>query len=222
MIQIDSNLLNIIYLLIIWSLGWSIYFYSAKKNLKLAKDAEISIFYFLCLAFLVFLLIKKQLAIFTIDHISYYFFAVLLVFFGVNHIYFILRKNFKTPWSLIEEHPTDHWLEANRLSIFITTSHIIFQQTIITGLIIFLRTKFPDAIDLSVALGVLFGLMHIPLFYFKGFKFAVLYLIPAFIAGFVFANLLIRFEFGFILNYLVHWAFYVFITSAFWLNQGKK
>lgn len=214
---------NILILLIIWFVGWWAYFLAGEKKLKLATDADLSTAYFFFLASLSFFIGRNNLPEHIQDNIFFYFFAIILVFLAINHIYFIIRREFKEPLTLINNHPTDKWLEANRKAIFVTLAHILFQQVIITSLIISLSHKFGDLQNVMWRFAIMFGLMHLPLLFFKGFKFTVLYTLPASVAGLIFSASLVNLGFGgFILNFIVHSSFYVLITFAFWHNEGRN
>ncbi len=214
---------HILILLFIWAIGWIGYFYSGKGKLKIARDADLSIVYFLFLAFISYLSVKSILPAFIINELPNYFFTVLVIFIAVNHIYFLIRKKFKEPLVHIENHPTDEWLRANRQSIFITSSHILFQQIIITGLVFSIYNTFPDLNHVMKYFAIMFSIMHLPLIFFKGFEFAVMYTLPAFFASIIFSYLLLNFiPYGFILNYIIHWSFYALITYLFWRNGNKN
>lgn len=212
---------NILILLGIWFLGWWIYFLAGEKKLLLALNADLSTAYFFFLAALSFYIGRNNLPDHIQDNIFFYFLAIIVVFLIINHIYFIIRRKFKEPLTLINEHPTDKWLEANRKAIFVTLSHILFQQIIISCLIISLWHQLGDLTSVMWRFAVMFGLMHVPLLFFKGFKFTALYTLPASVAGIIFSMMIINLGFGgFILNYIIHSAFYVTITYIFWHHQG--
>ncbi len=226
-----SAYINIIYLLIIWFAGWGIYFISAKKRMRLGVDADLSTVYFLFLATLSFFILKNNPpsalsggggSEFLEDNIFFYLALMTAVFFTVNHFYFIIRHKFKEPFVEIEEHPTDLWLSANRKSIFVTLSHILFQQMIMTGIALFLWKKTGDLWQTAWLFSLIFGAMHVLLIFFKGFKFMILYTLPAMAAGLLYPVILIKLgTTGFAVNYILHSFFYVLLTYIFWHKEGR-
>src|SRR3990172_1939130 len=165
---------NIIYLFLVWFLGWGIYFYAGKKRLGLAINTDLSTAFFFLLAALVFLISRENLPDHIEDNIFFYFSAIVMVFIAINHIYFLIRRKFNEPLTLIEGHPTDRWLESNRRAIFVTLAHILFQQMIITVLITSLWHKYGDLSLVTKYFVITFGLIHMPIVVFKGFKFMAL------------------------------------------------
>jgi hypothetical protein len=218
---------SIIYLFVIWFSGWGIYFYSGNRKLKLTTNAELAFVYFLFLSLLTFFLFKNDLKIYFPTDIDEYLFvtggAMLAAYFIVNHIYFSIRSHYREPIVLIEEHPSDRWLQANRQSIIITGIHVIFQQFVITFLILELALIYPSLNTIALYFAIIFALLHLPLFVFKGFKFMLLYAIPAFLAGLIFPIVLLKLPpYGFVLNYFIHVSFYVVLTYIFWRENGKR
>ncbi|KKQ34678.1 MAG: hypothetical protein US50_C0040G0005 [Candidatus Nomurabacteria bacterium GW2011_GWB1_37_5] len=215
------NYLDIILLILIWLVGWGIYFYSGRKETQFTKSSELSFSYFIFLSLGTFYLFKNDLPDHISDYLIWYGAAMILVFLIVNHIYYSIRRHYHEPLLLEKNHPTDRWLQANRTAIFITSAHILFQQIVITFLILELYKFFPLQSVLTYFM-VIFAILHLPLVYFKGVKFAALYTLPAAIAGLIFPFILIKLTpYGFILNYIIHWSFYALITYIFWRRQGK-
>lgn len=215
------DFLNIFVLILIWFLGWGVFLNSGRKGTKLAKSSELSFTYFIFLALGTFFLFKQDLPDHIADYLFWYGAAMVGVFLIVNHIYFLIRRHYHEPILLENNHPTDRWLHANRAAIFITSAHILFQQIVITFLILELAKIMPIQAVL-INFMIIFAIIHLPLILFKGFKFMLLYTLPAAVAGLVFPFILIKLApYGFILNYVIHWSFYAFITYIFWHKQSK-
>lgn len=213
---------NIIYLLALWFLGWGFYYFTGKKKMSIVYNTDFVTVYFFFLAAVSFLIGQRNFPDFITHNIFFYFAVVLFMFIIINHIYFIINEKFKEPLSLVNEHPTDKWLEANRQSIFVTLAHILFQQIVITSIILFLWNRYFNLHLVIWYFVVIFGLMHILIAPFKGFRFMVLYTFPAMLAAAVFPVLLINLHFaGFVLNYVIHASFYVVLTYIFWRNEGR-
>jgi len=212
---------NIIYLIIIWFAGWGIYFTLEQKWLYFKNKPELTAVYFIALAAFVFAtfddLIPKGILLFM----PFFPVVILAVFYTINYYYFLLRKNFKEPVLLIENHPLDSWLTANRKSLFITSGHIFFQQSIISLIILNLNSLGFDLKSIILIFAAIFSGIHLPLIPFKGLTFTLMFVIASILSAMIFPIILLNFNFGILINYSIHWMFYVLITFVFWRYQDK-
>ena len=215
------NYINIIYLLIIWFVGWGVYFTLEKRWLYFKNKPELTAVYFLTLAVLVFTYFEDLMPSNILSAMPFFPVVILLVFYTINHFYFILRKNFKEPVLLIEHHPRDSWLTANRKSLFITSGHIFFQQSIITLIILNLNSLGFDLKSVILIFAIIFGAIHLPLIPIKGIPFTFMFTIAAILSAMLFPVFLLNFPGGILINYAIHWTFYVLITFFFWRYQDK-
>lgn len=95
-------------------------------------------------------------------------------------------------------------------SMQVKSLDVCFQQIIIFALIQSFSTQLTTG---AVAFGIFFGLIHIPIVLSK-VKRKYLYLFSSFIGGFVFYFLIINYDFGVVLSYIVHVIYYVLILKV--------
>ncbi len=216
-----SDYINILHLIIIWFLGWGIYFTLEKKWLYLKNKPELTAVYFLTLAVAIFYNFRSLLPSRDVPALYFYPIIILGVFYTVNHFYFILRKNFNEPILLIERHPLDTWLEANRRSLLTTSGAILFQQSIITLIIFNLSSLGFDLKSIILIFAATFGAMHLPLIFVKGIYLTSIFTTAAVLSAILFPVFLLNLMSGMFLNYIIHWMFYVSITFIFWKYQDS-
>ncbi len=211
-----------IYLLIlIWFFVWGTYFIAAKSRFSLGDKPELTSIYFITAGAATLYIFRDFLPAYFLKLAPAYFISFFIIYFLVNHFYFILRKNFKEPVLLIEKFPLDHWLEANRRAIFMTSAHIFFQQAIITLLILALQKA---GFGLGSIIGIfaaVFGAIHLPLVFAKGPYLTALFAFAAINSSYIFPIFLLNFTWGFVFNFAFHWLFYALITFLFWKYQDK-
>lgn len=216
-----ADYLNIIYLVIIWFVGWGVYFTLETKWLYFKNKPELTTVYFFALAVIILTSFEDLIPNSILAFMSFFPVVILAVFYTINHFYFILRKNFKEPALLIEHHPHDGWLTANRKALFITSGHILFQQSIITLIILNLHSLGFDLKSVILIFMVIFGAIHLPLILIKDSYFTIMFTIGAVLSAVLFPMMLLNFNFGILINYAIHWMFYVLITFIFWRYQDK-
>ncbi len=212
---------QILFLVLIWFFVWAAYFLGAKSRLSLGDKPELTSIYFITAGLISLYIFRDFLPAYFLRLAPVYFLSFFAVYFSVNHLYFILRKNFKEPVLLIEKFPLDHWLEANKRAIFMTSAHIFFQQAIITLLIFMLQRA---GFGLSSTIGIfalVFGTIHLPLIFAKGPYLTALFTFAALNSSYIFPVFLLGFTWGFIFNFAFHWLFYALITFVFWKYQDN-
>lgn len=216
-----SDYYTILEALIIWFSVFSIYYYFSKRQLRLADNPELTTVYFVLAAIFVYSSFKEYLPHTFFKFVPFYLLSVFVVFFLMNYLYFILKHHFHEPLLLIKRHPLDHWLEANKRTLFTRSAHLMFQQSIITVIIFALHHLGFDLLQITGIFVLMFGVIHLPLVFVKGFFITMMFTLCATVGSALFPVILLSVPYGFIINYLLHMAFYAVITFFFWKYQSK-
>ena len=88
---------------------------------------------------------------------------------------------------------------------------ILFQQTLIVIIVLFLKKHCPRPRDTIEIFTFLFFTLHIPLLHFFGWA-ALMFIFPSLVAGTVFSFLISRYSWGATLSVLVHEIYYLVIA----------
>lgn len=212
---------DLLHLIIVWFAGWGLYFLLGKSRSVLFRRAEFIAVYFIAVAVYVFAHFHGYFPSVFFEHKALFFLAIGAVYVVINYLYAIIRTHFVEPVLLIEKYPLDPWLESNRFAILSTCAHILFQQAVITVLILLLYKSGHSMESIIFLFTVAFGALHIPLLFVKGLRMTALFTVAAIVSGGIFPLLLLSFPYGYIANYAVHAGFYVLVTFLFWKYQTQ-
>lgn len=212
---------DILHLVIVWFVGWGLYFLLGKSGSVLFRRAEFIAVYFIAITMYVFTHFHDHFPLVFFEDRALFFLCISAIYVVINYIYASIRQHFIEPVLLIEKYPLDPWLESNRFAILSTCAHILFQQAIITALVILLHQAGHSVESISILFTAVFGALHIPLFFIKGFRMTLVFTGAAIVSGGIFPILLLSFPYGYIANYAVHAGFYVLITFIFWKYQKR-
>lgn len=92
---------------------------------------------------------------------------------------------------------------------------IIFQQSLILSLVLFLQEKYKDKTQAILVFSFIFFVLHIPLFIVFDFSVALIFIIPSLIAGWSFSYSILSFTKGFLISISMHQLFYILIGAIF-------
>ncbi len=216
-----STYYTILCAIIVWFSVFSLYFLLSKKHLRLADNPELTTVYFAISSIFVYYSFRDYLPLNFFHLLPLYFLSIIIVFFLMNYLYFTLKHHFQEPLLLIKRHPLDHWLEANRRTLFTRSAHLMFQQSIITVIIFALKNLGLPLWQISGIFSLIFGAMHVPLIFAKGSFITVMFTVTALAGGIILRVILLKLPYGFIVNYVIHMSFYAFITFFFWKYQNR-
>lgn len=181
---------DILYWILIWYLVWGIYnfyFRWAWEKFKSKKFIPRGLF-FLASFFIVYYFFKNLLNPFML-HLT-------ISFIVMNLIGLTLSLN-KTYY---------HNFSKDRLFILFQSFNIIYQQaSVVVGLVLIksLVTSYSD-----IYFGIFFGIVHLPLLFFKWVRLKYQVLVACFVIGCVFSFLINNFQYGVLISSLLHYLFY--------------
>jgi hypothetical protein len=85
---------------------------------------------------------------------------------------------------------------------------IIFQQTLITGLVLYLKTCLEDNTRVIKTFTAVFFILHTPLIFIFSFT-GLIFIIPSLLAGVVFSYVILKLKYGIFYSFLTHTSFYI-------------
>lgn len=210
---------NLLVLTLFWVLVWGVFaFVLRSSNIDYVNNFIFTSVYFglgIVILYRLFRVkIKKH-----VTHFSFNDIAIISLVYVAAAAIFLLLKNAADP-VLMDEAKTVmdpiFWLDDRML--ISKTFEIMFQQAFFIVSIEFIfKNRLSRYLDIF-----LFGLysltIHLPVFIFLSFNYALFLALAAFFSGIIFAYLITQYERGFLWSYLAHFIFYVIIPSAYWLS----
>jgi len=111
-------------------------------------------------------------------------------------------------------------LQMNEKFLISKSFEIMFQQTFfMVSIYYFFNNKISRYIDILI-FGLYALVIHIPILFIDGSMGKILFS-ASFFAGIIFSYCISRSKKGFIYSYMIHFGFYVLLSSVFWLGGYK-
>ncbi len=135
----------------------------------------------------------------------------------VSSVAYYLLDRFVIPSSYDAFRNTlEYSLRVNQAFLITKAFEIMFQQAFF---IVSIHYLFKNGLSFGKDT-LLFGLytlaIHLPLFLFVPFDFAVVIVLSSFFAGVIFSYFIVKYKNGFMWSYVVHYWFYIAIAVMYW------
>ncbi len=122
----------------------------------------------------------------------------------------------------LEQYPNRDYLSLNWRRLISKSADIANQQVFIILFVLFLNNLGLELYQLIIAFGILFALLHIPLFILEWGKWPMwLFGGAVVVFSLVFPPLILYVPYGFIYNIIIHWLFYTATATSFWFWYAK-
>lgn len=207
-----------------WSLAWGIFFFLLRsRGIDYGRHALWTAGYFLSVAIITSAVfwryILKAAQGFTPTP-----FVILAIFMAVQFIlYVLIPKYFPEPKGYFEKYPNREYLKMDRWRLVSKSMDLLAQQVFIVLLVTFLYESGLSFYQILIAFGILFGFLHIPLIVSERSAW------PAWVFGgivvvfsIIFPTLILKVHYGFVYNYMIHWAFYTVTAISFCVWSAKR
>jgi hypothetical protein len=138
---------------------------------------------------------------------------------GVIAIYLLvhlwLRRTRVVEESITSRYPHIYWLRLDDRYVFSKVFEILFQQTMVVTLTLFLSREGFRGVPLALFFMVLFAAVHLPIVKLVGPYFGRYYLLSSLGAAALFPFVILRTEDGHAVSYLIHVGYYIVSTILF-------
>ncbi len=211
----------LVWLSLIWFLTFGIFnqFFVKDKKTYNNNFLKISLFFGIIFALTLYFLYKDIFLLLPVFKLKFLIYIIIFFLFVV--VLWLIAKKFgtKPKWS---------WLRDNNLfsfnlnfrALITRLFDVLFQQIILTGIILFFLKEGLIGILLILVSSLFFTSLHIPVLFFVN-DYPIIFL--SFIGALIFSFFIINFDNGIIYSILIHWAFYYIIPPLSWLfNKNKK
>ena len=200
--------------LAIWSLIMGAYAFGFRSfGITYLSNAPVTVIYFLLSAWLGYRYfglskrissiknLRRQMLFAFLSTVLFYLSTIVMantIPMGEANRAFVIKSDFLFPLLRLE-------VTLSKLA------EIIFQQTYILALILFLKNKINDKKGTIIVFTSIFFILHLPLFFIFQ-EFSLIFTIPSLFAGIVFSFLILTFDYGIFYSFVFHKAFYLLLA----------
>ncbi len=206
-------------ILVIWglavSVGREVFDQLGIAHSYVAHPVAHTVFYLLISGLLVVLYYEKARRIWM--RLCPWEYVVNLVPFYILLALFLAWIAHYGPHSLALVYPEVQFLQVGFSYIFPKTGEILFQQIVISLIVMALATRIHSRLTVSLLFAGIFTLAHLPLVLFLETPFVAVLAGGGFVAGLVFPYLILTMRCGIVYTFMLHWLFYVGLITYFWV-----
>jgi hypothetical protein len=202
--------------LTLWGVVWLGFHLMNKKGIDFIKYYPVTILYFSTVSAVVILLFLNEFRMLTDTRFEALPFISLLLLVIINiSAHRFIKNNYKKPEELIKKNPNLFFLRLDYRYRASKSFEIMFQQTMIILLIVWLRDLGLSLFSIILIFSLIFGIGHITLIFSMGKRFGSLFIIAAIASAVIFPIPILYLPWGFAYSYITHWLFYIIISLFF-------
>jgi len=151
-------------------------------------------------------------------------FIVLWIFMLAQVILYIhLPRYLREPKEYFEKYPDRYYLKIDWKRLISKSMDIVAQQVFIVLLVTFLKDAGLSLPEIIFSFTFLFALLHIPLIASEwGAWPSWLFGGIVIVFSIIFPILILKVQYGFIYNIIIHWLFYTVTAVIFWIWSAKQ
>lgn len=144
--------------------------------------------------------------------------ALAVFMLGQAVLYVYLPRYLSEPKEYFQRYPDREYLKIDWRRLISKSADILAQQVFVVLLVLSLKDSGFSFWEIILAFGVLFALVHVPLF-LREYPAWPAGLFAGAVAAFsvIFPPLILFVPYGFVYNIILHWIFYTVTGSVFWL-----
>ncbi len=205
----------------LWVVTFGTFALLRKKGISYNKNYGWTILYFLIFTTISCLYFKDILVDVTAKFTIVPLIILVFIYILTVVIYYFSHKYLKKPAKLIEKYSDQHFIKMDYKYLFSKLFDILFQQVMITVLVLWLSKEFFSMTQIIIYFILLFGIVHLIGISIAGKIFGTYYLIMSLIGAVIFPILILNVNYGFVYNFIIHFLFYSISSLLFWLYAEK-
>ncbi|MDP3645502.1 MAG: hypothetical protein Q8R25_00235 [bacterium] len=179
--------------------------------------------YFLSVATLSTLIFWQSIILVLQDFSATPLIVLTLFMFCQIVLYMYLPKYFCESAEYFVKYPDRYYLKIDWRRLVSKSMDILAQQVFIVLLVLFLQDAGLSLIQIIMAFTFLFGLLHVPLIaHERGAWPSWLFAGIVVVFSIIFPILILKVQYGFVYNYMIHWLFYTVTATSFQIWYAKR
>ena len=203
-------IIKIISWLVIWFLVWMIFYFLSNKKMNYVGKYRLTAGFFFLVSFLIIFIFHNDLGYLVKPNFQFLpFLSLILVFIFNAAAYKYVGSFFPFYKKAFELDSSLYFAKFDRKYLFSKSFEILYQQTMTVLLAVWLASSGLPFLTIIFIFALIFGLGHIPLFFYSKKSVSLFFLAASVISSAVFPFLILKIEWGFIYSYILHWIFYI-------------
>lgn len=210
--------------ILLWFTGWAVWLMLIKRGINHVVTFRISSLYFFSLFLVTVFYYNYRLKTFitNLPIKVFPFFFLFFFFIILTCLYYYSNRIFNKEILMSHKEKYMYFATMDYRYLISKSFDILFQQIALLCLILSLRELISSSFQIILLVGVIFGLIHIPLLKTKYNKIAPYFIIASFFAGVVFSFLILLLPYGLIYSYAIHWCFYAIAGLLINIRSSRR
>jgi hypothetical protein len=215
-------IVKLILWLVIWFLVWLTYYFLSNRKMSYVEKYRLTAIFFLLASALILLVFHRDLYFLIKSNFQIIPFLSLILLFVFNSLaYKYVGSFFPNYKKAFELDGTLYFAKFDKKYLLSKSFEILYQQIMISLLSIWLVGSGFYFLTTVFIFALVFGLGHVPLFFYSKKSVGLFFLFASIISSFVFPFLILKVEWGIVYSYIFHWIFYIIAGFVFIRNTKK-